>query len=124
MEAKNNTDDHRVDSTLLGILQEMAKIPAAIKSWRLPVSDAFNDSRFFKMTPEESVQWKPLVCGLMDSDKERVSDLLGELGNTLYVLTLRPYRCRSLGQHLHEPRAGDDLTITQPPPAVVRVAGC
>jgi hypothetical protein len=57
----------------------MTKIPAAVKSWRLPVAEAFNDTRFFKMTPEESTRWKPLVCALMDSDKERITDLLGEL---------------------------------------------
>lgn len=69
----------RVDSTILGILHEMTKIPAAVKSWRLPVADAFNDNRFFKMAPDESAQWKPLVCALMDSDRERITELLGRI---------------------------------------------
>lgn len=51
----------------------------AVKSWRLPVGDAYNDNRFFRMRPEESALWKPLVCALMDSDKERMGDLLGRI---------------------------------------------
>lgn len=57
----------------------MTAIPVAVKSWRLPVGDAYNDNRFFRMRPEESALWKPLVCALMDSDKERMGDLLGRI---------------------------------------------
>lgn len=64
---------------MLNLLREMTKIPVAVKSWRLLVGDAYNDNRFFKMRPEESAQWKPLVCALMDSDKERLGDLLGRI---------------------------------------------
>lgn len=57
----------------------MTKIPAAVKSWRLPVGEAFNDNRFFQMPADESALWKPLVCALMDSDKERIGDLLSRI---------------------------------------------
>ncbi|BEI90230.1 uncharacterized protein CcaverHIS019_0303000 [Cutaneotrichosporon cavernicola] len=69
----------KVDDIILCLLQELTKIPAAVKSWRPPVGDAFNDNRFFRMPPKEAEQWRPLVCALMDSDKERLSDLLGRI---------------------------------------------
>lgn len=69
----------KVDDVILSLLQELTKIPAAVKSWRPPVGDAFNDNRFFRMSPKEAEQWRPLVCALMDSDKERLSDLLGRI---------------------------------------------
>lgn len=66
------------DDATVTLLEEMAKIPAAAKAWRPPLADAFNDNRFFRITPAESEPWKPLVCALMDSDKERFTDLIGE----------------------------------------------
>ncbi|KAL1409508.1 hypothetical protein Q8F55_003491 [Vanrija albida] len=70
---------NKVDNTVLNLLREMTKIPPAVKSWRLPIGDAFNDNRFFKIKPEDSATWKPLVRALFDSDKERLVDLLGRI---------------------------------------------
>ncbi|TXT04269.1 hypothetical protein VHUM_04267 [Vanrija humicola] len=70
---------NKVDNAVLNLLREMTKIPPAVKSWRLPIGDAFNDNRFFKIKPEESGMWKPLVRALFDSDKERLIDLLGRI---------------------------------------------
>lgn len=67
------------DDATVTLLQEMAKIPAAAKAWRMPLAEAFNDNRFFKITPPESEPWKPLVCALMDSDRERFTELIGKL---------------------------------------------
>ncbi|KAL7419677.1 hypothetical protein Q5752_005591 [Cryptotrichosporon argae] len=69
----------RVDASILGILTEMTKIPAAVKSWRLLIGDAFNDQRFFRASPAQTSLWRPLIRALMDSDKERLGDLLGRI---------------------------------------------
>jgi hypothetical protein len=78
---------------ILDILAEMAKIPAAFKAWKGPVSEAFNDSRFFNSTPTSSTKWRPMVKNLMDSDKQGFSEListwLGDintLANSAYVI--------------------------------------
>lgn len=62
---------------MLHILLELAKLPSATKAWRLQVGEAFNDQRFFKIKPDDSVEWKPLINSLMDSDRERFGELLG-----------------------------------------------
>ncbi|ORY25817.1 Dopey, N-terminal-domain-containing protein [Naematelia encephala] len=69
----------RVDVKILHILLEMTKIPSATKAWRLQVGDAFNDSRFFRMSPKISNLWRPLIGALMDSDKERFGELLSRI---------------------------------------------
>lgn len=69
----------RVDVPIIRIIHEMTKIPSATRSWRLIVGDAFNDNRFFRCRPDEISWWKPLICALMDGDKERFADLLGRI---------------------------------------------
>ncbi|WWC87738.1 uncharacterized protein L201_002630 [Kwoniella dendrophila CBS 6074] len=69
-----------VNPSVLQLLFEITKIPSALKTWRVQISDIFNDSRFFKNISEEDIgYWKPLICGLMDSDKERFVELLGKI---------------------------------------------
>lgn len=67
-----------VDVTVLRVLLELTKLPSATKAWRLQVGEAFNDQRFFKVKLTLATLWKPLICGLMDSDKERFGELLGQ----------------------------------------------
>lgn len=66
-----------VDDTIMTILAELTKIPAAAKSWRPVVLEAFNDSRFFNLTPASSAKWRPLIGGLINTDKQNVMDLIG-----------------------------------------------
>lgn len=66
-----------MDSSILHILLELAKLPSAIKSWRLQVGEAFNDHRFFKIDTKDAGRWKRLISALMDSDRERFGELLG-----------------------------------------------
>ena len=61
----------------LDVVQQLTKIPSAAKSWRLQVGDAFSDNRFFTASPVDPVAWRPIICALFDSDKERFGDLLG-----------------------------------------------
>ncbi|EIW69034.1 hypothetical protein TREMEDRAFT_71761 [Tremella mesenterica DSM 1558] len=69
----------RVDTSMLQIVFEMTKIPATGKAWRTQVGDTFNDNRFFSMSFSDSNDWKPIICSLFDSDKERFGDLLGRI---------------------------------------------
>ncbi len=64
--------------TILRLLIEISKLPAAVKVWRNLVGEAYNDGRFFKISAEDSQLWKPLVCSMMDSDKDRVNEILSE----------------------------------------------
>ncbi|WVQ94532.1 hypothetical protein IAU59_001611 [Kwoniella sp. CBS 9459] len=67
----------KVDPSILRIVQEIAKIPSALKTWRIQISDSFNDARFFKGKSNQDIAyWKSLICSLMDSDKERFGDHL------------------------------------------------
>ena len=70
--------EFRVDATVLRVLLGLSKIPSATKAWRLQIGEAFNEARFFAIDFEEASLWKPLICALLDSDKERFGDLLGE----------------------------------------------
>lgn len=61
----------------MDIMTEMVRIPAALKAWRAPISEAFNDTRFFNATPASSTRWRPLLKSLMESDKTVMAELIG-----------------------------------------------
>ncbi|CED83410.1 Dopey and related predicted leucine zipper transcription factors [Phaffia rhodozyma] len=66
-----------VDPTALSILVGITRIPNSIKVWRALVTEAFmNDSRFFNGSPSSGARWKPLVCSLVDFEKERFTELV------------------------------------------------
>ena len=66
-----------IDTAVIAILQEMTRIPAALKSWRAPVIDLLNDNRFFNCDPEDAGKWRSIIKALYDSDKTAFSELLG-----------------------------------------------
>lgn len=66
-----------VDGTVIQILQEMARIPTVLKSWKTPVIDLLNDNRLFNCGVNDAVKWKPIVKTLYDSDKTALPELLG-----------------------------------------------
>lgn len=66
-----------VDDAVLDTLRELSKIPPGAKAWRGPVSDAFNDNRFFNSTPEVSQKWRSIIRALLDSDRQALPELLG-----------------------------------------------
>ncbi|KAF9566957.1 hypothetical protein CPC08DRAFT_758587 [Agrocybe pediades] len=70
-----------VDSTVIQILQEMSRIPAALKSWKTPVLDLLSDNRLFNCNPVDAVKWRPIVKVLYDTDKTVLPELLGKLTN-------------------------------------------
>jgi len=80
-----------VDTTVIAILQGMTRIPAALKSWRAPVIDLLNDSRFFNCNPEDAAKWRSIIKALYDSDKTAFPELLGLFRHCL---------CASLIDHI------------------------
>jgi len=67
-----------VEPNVIQILQEMTRIPAAMKSWRTPVIDLLTDNRLFNCTPDDAMKWRPIVRSLYDADKTAFPELLGQ----------------------------------------------
>jgi hypothetical protein len=66
-----------VETTVVTIIQEMTKIPAALKTWRPPVAELLSDNRLFNCTSEDAEKWKPIMKSLFDLDKAAFPELLG-----------------------------------------------
>lgn len=98
---------YKPDAEALRTMLELTKIPAAAKTWRIVLGDAFNDSRFFNISADQVGLWKPLISALMDSDKERFIELLSGSQREFRLIVRSYYSC-ALCQHLYQPRAGDD----------------
>lgn len=65
------------DQTVLAIIREMAKIPAATKAWKTPVTEILNDNRLFNCGADAARQWKPMIKTLFETDKTAFPELLG-----------------------------------------------
>ncbi|PLW27497.1 hypothetical protein PCASD_17664 [Puccinia coronata f. sp. avenae] len=68
-----------LDVTVLGLLVEMTKYPAANKAWRTYVADNLSDPKFFNHSPELGRRWKPIIQALFNTDKERFTEMLSRL---------------------------------------------
>jgi hypothetical protein len=68
-----------VDDSILELLLELTKVPAALKSWRTQVLEVFSDNRFFYGPPSTSSKWRGIVQALVASDKERFPDLIAKI---------------------------------------------
>lgn len=70
-----------VTSSFLDLLLSMARIAEASKIWRKDVAEAFNDSRFFCDHSYElaSARWLPILCEWINSDKDRMDELLSRI---------------------------------------------
>ena len=55
----------------------MSRIPAAVKAWRNPVVDAFNDNKFFALPLRTGQKWALSIKALFSTDKVVFTDLLG-----------------------------------------------
>jgi len=65
-----------VDPTVLAIIQEMTRIPTALKAWRTPVNDLLSDTRLFNCSREAAEKWRPVVKTFLDADKTAFPELL------------------------------------------------
>jgi hypothetical protein len=71
-----------VDESVLLLLGELTKVPAAFKAWRTTVLEVFSDNRFFGGPPSMAAAWRPIVQALLASDKERFADLVAKASAT------------------------------------------
>ncbi|KAI0095247.1 Dopey, N-terminal-domain-containing protein [Irpex rosettiformis] len=94
-----------VDSSVLAILRETTRIPAAIKAWKNPIIDMLNDNRCFNSSPSAGKEWKQLVKLLFETDKTAMMELLGRIttapsanifANKEYEMLLRSLNFRRL----------------------------
>ncbi|KAG6813245.1 hypothetical protein H0H92_012882 [Tricholoma furcatifolium] len=94
-----------LDPPVLAILQEMAKIPSAIKAWKTPVAELLNDNRLFTCAVGAANAWKPIVKTLFDADKAAFPELLAKVAtapsaniftNREYEMLLRSLNVRRL----------------------------
>ncbi|CAO1636291.1 unnamed protein product [Sympodiomycopsis kandeliae] len=77
LRAKNA--DLSVAEEVLALASELAKIPGALKPLKSAISDAFWDSRFFRLQPSAAQKWRTPVLTLYKADKERFLELLGRI---------------------------------------------
>jgi hypothetical protein len=68
-----------IDDTIVRIIRELVRIPAALKTWRGPVTELLNDSRVFSSNLDAAVNWKPIIKALFDTDKTAFPELLGKV---------------------------------------------
>ncbi|KAI0803164.1 Dopey, N-terminal-domain-containing protein [Irpex lacteus] len=94
-----------VDSSVLAVLRETTRIPAAIRAWRVPIVDMLNDNRCFNSSPSAGKEWKQLVKLLYETDKTAITELLGRIttapsanifANKEYEMLLRSLNLRRL----------------------------
>ncbi|KAF8633541.1 hypothetical protein AX15_001344 [Amanita polypyramis BW_CC] len=102
---KGKTRPLDVDDITASIVQEMARIPVALKAWKTPVIDLLNDNRLFNSTPNEGLKWKPIVKLLFEADKAIFSEVLSKVAtapsanifaNREYEMLLRSLNVRRL----------------------------
>ncbi|KAJ3572176.1 hypothetical protein NP233_g3254 [Leucocoprinus birnbaumii] len=94
-----------IDAVVLSILQEMTRVQATLKTWKTPVTELFNDNRFFNSLPGEAEAWKPVIKSLFDSDKTAFPELTSRVAtapsaniftNREYEMLLRSLNVRRL----------------------------
>jgi hypothetical protein len=75
------------------MIKELSKIQATARTWRAPVQEAFNDSRFFNCSPAIAMKWQSIITALMDTDKTVFSDLLSKIASSpsANIFTNREY---------------------------------
>lgn len=93
------------DDVIVQMVRELARIPAALKSWRGPVTELLNSDRVFSSNSGAALQWKPIIKALYDTDKTAFPELLGKVAtvpsaniftNREYEMQLRALNLRRL----------------------------
>ncbi|KAJ7610904.1 Dopey, N-terminal-domain-containing protein [Roridomyces roridus] len=94
-----------IDTDIVTIIQELTKIPAALKTWRPPVTELLNDNRLFNCSAGDAERWKPIMKSLFDQDKTAFPELLAKVAtapsaniftNREYEMLLRSLNIRRL----------------------------
>lgn len=77
LRAKGN--EWNVPDGVLLLASEISKVPGALKALKSPLSDAFWDPRFFRLSPSAAQKWRTPILALYRSDKERFLEMLGRV---------------------------------------------
>ncbi|KAI5120784.1 hypothetical protein M0805_002411 [Coniferiporia weirii] len=92
-----------VDDIFVAIMEQMSKIPAAVKSWRNPATDVFNDNKLFSATPGAGLKWRGILKTLIDADKSAFSELLGKVASATSAANIfvnREYEMQMKAQNI------------------------
>ncbi|KAF7307364.1 Dopey-N domain-containing protein [Mycena indigotica] len=82
-----------VDPAVMGMIEEMTKIPSTLKTWRAPVVELLNDNKLFNCTSESADKWKLIFKALFDQDKAAFPELLAKVATapSANIFTNREY---------------------------------
>ncbi|KAJ7070662.1 Dopey, N-terminal-domain-containing protein [Mycena amicta] len=109
-----------VDPAVMGIIEEMTKIPSTLKTWRPPVVELLGDNRLFNCNYESADKWKPIMKSLFDLDKAAFPELLAKVAtapsaniftNREYEMLLRSLNVRRLSYILFAGEKNFFLTL-------------
>jgi hypothetical protein len=69
-----------IDKRFLAVLEQLTKVPQALKLWKKDVGDALNDNRFFTM-PLDHIQesWMPIMEVFIHNDYDRMMDIVSRI---------------------------------------------
>ncbi|KAJ1302793.1 hypothetical protein OPQ81_003100 [Rhizoctonia solani] len=76
---KNAIDNQQ---TIMAVMEELVKQQAAVRAWRPPLAEAFEDQRFFARDPDAGLAWCPLIRAYVLSDKLAIPDIVGRVTTT------------------------------------------
>ncbi|KAF8684488.1 Dopey, N-terminal [Rhizoctonia solani] len=68
--------------TIMIMMEELVKQQVAVRAWRPPLAEAFDDQRFFARDPDAGSGWCPLIRAYILSDKLAVPDIVGRVTTT------------------------------------------
>ncbi|KAF7303085.1 Dopey-N domain-containing protein [Mycena kentingensis (nom. inval.)] len=109
-----------VDPAVMGMIQEMTKLPATLKTWRPPVVELLGDNRLFNCNVDSAEKWKPIMKSLFDQDKAAFPELLAKVAtapsaniftNREYEMLLRSLNVRRLSYILFAGEKNFFLTL-------------
>ncbi|KAH8110602.1 Dopey, N-terminal-domain-containing protein [Phellopilus nigrolimitatus] len=91
-----------VDDIFIAIVDQMSKLSAAVKAWRNPAIDVFNDIKFFSATPISGLKWRSIIKTLIDTDKTAFSELLGRIASapSANIFVNREYEMQTKAQNI------------------------
>ncbi|CAE6478176.1 unnamed protein product [Rhizoctonia solani] len=68
--------------TIMTMMEELVKQQIAVRAWRPPLAEAFEDQRFFSRDPDAGLAWCPLIRAYVLSDKLAIPDIVGRVTTT------------------------------------------
>ncbi|CAE6439749.1 unnamed protein product [Rhizoctonia solani] len=66
----------------MAMMEELVKQQLAVRAWRPPLAEAFEDPRFFARDPDAGLGWCPLIRAYVQSDKLAIPDIVGRITTT------------------------------------------